>query len=282
MLLPPHTAKTSVHKSYIFNLSQTPRPGNLSKRPVRPLDFDLVDWIPRHAGGVPGELFAAASVGNILRHDLTSFVDAVGHELTSPPIRDTALRHSSYRLFSVLTHVGISGTVEAEIRHICDLFGEGWTPHTALASLRVLERAGIARRGGSFRITLPLLANYLVSQLLQGRQLEMLALFGRLDNPGGIRFIKQLSEVRNEEVERFWDAVFASDGLLKDFRAALSHLYLLTISHCRLADRVLRCLNLDYRTVAGKRGWPLKVINVVTWCGRSNSSSFVSAQVEGR
>ena len=46
----------------------------------QPLDFDMVDWITRHAGGVPGVLLAAASVGNTLRHDLTSFVDAVGHE----------------------------------------------------------------------------------------------------------------------------------------------------------------------------------------------------------
>src|SRR5262249_10086588 len=46
----------------------------------RPLDFDIVDWITRHAGGVPGVLLVAASVGNTLRHDLTSFVEAVGHE----------------------------------------------------------------------------------------------------------------------------------------------------------------------------------------------------------
>ena len=210
----------------------------------QPLDFDLVDWITRHAGGVPGVLLAAASVGNTLRHDLTSFVDAVGHEFARRLQSEHGVEAlKCVRLFSVLTHVGISGTVETEIRHICDLFGEGWTPHTALASLRVLERAGIARRGGSFaEITLPLLANYLVSQLLQGRQLEMLALFGRLDNPGRMRFIKQLSEVRNEEVERFWDAVFASDGLLKDFRAALSHLYLLRFVAGTVPDRVLHLL----------------------------------------
>src|SRR5207244_8634414 len=46
----------------------------------QPLDFDMLDWITRHAGGVPGVLLAAASVGNTVRHGLTSFVDAVGHE----------------------------------------------------------------------------------------------------------------------------------------------------------------------------------------------------------
>src|SRR5262249_10341946 len=147
------------------------------------------------------------------------------------------------RLFSVLTHIGIAGAVKTEIRHICDLFGEGWTPHTALVSLRALERAGLARRGGSFaEVTLPILANYLVAQLLQGRQLEMLALFGRLNEPGRIRFIKRLSEVRGEEVEQFWEAVFAPDGLLKNFQAALDKVHLLMLAAGTVPARALRLL----------------------------------------
>jgi hypothetical protein len=143
-------------------------------------------------------------------------------------------------LFSILTYVGISGAVETEIRHICDLFGEGWTPHTALVSLRALERAGLARRGGSFaEVALPMFANYLVAQLLQGRRHEMLALFGRLDEPGRVRFIKRLSEVRSEEVEQFWEAVFAPDGLLKDFQAALSNARLRLVA----APRGYSCLH---------------------------------------
>ena len=210
----------------------------------QPLDFDLVDWITRHAGGVPGVLLAAASVGNILRHDLTSFVDAVGHEFerrTHSEVGVDALKCA--RLFSVLTHVGISGAVETEIKHICDLFGEGWTSHTALVSLRDLERAGLARRGGSFaEVTLPMLANYLVAQLLQGRRHEMLALFGRLNEPGRIRFIKRLSEVRSEEVEQFWEEVFAPDGRLKDFQTALDNVYMLRLVAGAVPNRTLRLL----------------------------------------
>jgi hypothetical protein len=33
MLLPLHTAVTSVYKPYIFNLSRTPRPGSFLKQP---------------------------------------------------------------------------------------------------------------------------------------------------------------------------------------------------------------------------------------------------------
>jgi hypothetical protein len=215
----------------------------------QPLDFDMVDWMTRHAGGVPGVLLAAASVGNTLRHDLTSFVDAVGHEFErriQSEIGVDALKCA--RLFSVLTHVGISGTAETELKHICDLFGEDWTSHTALISLRVLERVGLARRGGSFaEITLPLLANYLVSQLLQGRQFEMLALFGRLDNSGRMRFVKRLSEIKSVEVERFWDEFFAPDGPLGNFQKALDNVYLLRRVTGTVPERILRLLETGLR-----------------------------------
>jgi len=210
----------------------------------QPLDFDMADWMTRHAGGVPGVLLAAASVGNILRHDLTSFVDAVGHEFERRIQSELGVDVlKCARLFSVLTHVGIAGAVETEIRYICDLFGEGWTPHTALVSLRALERAGLARRGGSFaEVTLPIFANYLVAQLLQGRRHEMLALFVFLNEPGRVRFIKRLSEVRSEEVEQFWEAVFAPDGLLKDFQTALNNATLLRLVAGTVPNRTLHLL----------------------------------------
>ncbi len=215
----------------------------------QPLDFEIEDWIIRHAGGIPGVLIAAASAGRTIRRDLTSFVEAVGREFEKrirSELRSDALKCA--RLFSVLIHVGISGKFEAELKHICDLFGEGWTPHTALISFAELERAGLGRRGGSFaEITLPLLANYLVAQLLQRRRDEMLALFGRLDDPGRVRFIKRLSEVKSAEVEWFWEAVFAPYGLFKDFHAALSNIHLLRLIAGTVPDRLLRLLESGIR-----------------------------------
>jgi hypothetical protein len=214
-----------------------------------PLDFEVEDWIIRHAGGIPGVLLAAASVGDKLRLELTNFVEAVGREFEKriqTELGPDALKCA--RLFSTLTHVGISGKSEAELKHICDLFGEGWKPHTALLSLADLERAGLARRGGSFaEITLPIFANYLAAQLLQGRLDEIFALFGRLDNAGRVRFIKRLSEVKSEEVERFWDEVFATDGLFKDFQATLSNMHLLRLIAGTVPDRVLRLLESGLR-----------------------------------
>jgi hypothetical protein len=216
----------------------------------QPLDFAITDWIVRHSGGLPGVLLVAASVGNTLRHDVTDFVEAIGQAFESrvqAELGDDALKCA--RLFSVLTYVGIAGTVESELRHICEVFGEGWSPHIALDVLKNLERAGLARRGGSYaEITLPLLANYLVVRLLQGRQLEeTIALFGRLDDTGRKRFIKRLSEIRGQEVERFWEAIFAPDGLLNDFQSALSHLPLLRLVAGTVPDRVLRLLETGLR-----------------------------------
>lgn len=177
----------------------------------QPLDFEIENWIIRQAGGIPGVLLVAASVGHGIRLDPTDFVETVGREFENQirkKLGPNALRCA--RLFSILTHVGVSGEAGAELKHICDLFGEGWTQNAALLSLPDLERAGLARRGGSFaEITLPLLANYLVVQLLRGRHNEMFALFGRLNEPGRIRFIRRLSEVKSEELELFWDEVFA-------------------------------------------------------------------------
>jgi hypothetical protein len=223
----------------------------LLKATDQPLNFEIEDWIIRHAGGLPGVLLVAASVGNTIRRDLTSFVEAVGREferrIQSELSADTL---KCARLFSVLSHVGVSGEFEAELRHIRDLFGEGWTPHQVLPSFADLERAGLGRRGGSFaEITLPILANYLVSQLLQGRASHIIALFGRLDEPGRVRFIKRLRQVKSEEVERFWDAVFAPDGLLRDFQAGLRNVHLLGLIAGTVPDRVLRLLESGLRNV---------------------------------
>jgi len=72
--------------------------------------------------------------------------------------------------------VGVSGEFEAELRYICDLFGEGWTPHQVLLSFADLERAGLGRRGGSFaEIILLILANYLwedIKRLLTVEDIE--------------------------------------------------------------------------------------------------------------
>lgn len=213
------------------------------------IDFGIEDWILTHAGGNPGVLLTAASLGNALRRDVPSFTEAVGREFErriKDELGEEKIKCAS--LISLLTHVGIAGVFESELEVVCQLFGDGWTSHDVLVNLDDLEKAGIARRGGSFaEITLPLLANYLTSKMLRARKDQLLALFGKLPLDGTHRLIRRLSEVKGTETQEFWDAMFASDGLLGTFKQAISHLSLLRLIAGTVPDHVLSLLETGLR-----------------------------------
>jgi hypothetical protein len=213
------------------------------------LDFGVESWILDHAGGNPGILLAAASVRERLRVEAGDFAEAVGEEFERrirSELGQEALKCAE--LLSTLTHVGVSGKFEAELRVICDLFGEGRQPPKVLATLEVLVQAGLAKRGGSFaEITLPILAHYLAGKLLRGRKDEVFALFGRLDEPARLRFLRQLSQVRGEEVERFWDALFDTgdpDAPFGSLKAALrpGNMHMLPFVAGAVPERTVRLL----------------------------------------
>lgn len=214
----------------------------------KPLDFEIEDWIIEHAGGVPGILLTAANLSSELRKDTGNFAQRIGTKFEEKIERELgpdALRCA--RLFSVLTHVGISGEYESELNLVCEVFGDGWTPHHALSALETLEKAGLARRGGSFaEITVPLLANHLLSGLLRGQSDEIFALFGRLEESGSLRFLKRLREVKGPEVEKFWDALFdPQNGLLSSLDSALENAHLLRLIAGTVPERVLGLLELE-------------------------------------
>ena len=244
---PPPSYGRDEHVQYIhLQPLQDADARELLKATGKPLDFEIEDWIIGHAGGVPGILLAAANVGAGLRRETGDFVEAVGREFerrVKSELGHGALK--SVRLFSVLTHVGIEGDFESELAYLCDIFGDGLTPHAALSSLEHLERAGLARRGGSFaEVAIPMVANHLVAGLLRGRRTEMFALFGKLDNLGRLRFLRRLREVRGEEVEAFWDELFGPDGPLGDLKSMLEqgHEHMLNLVAGIVPDRTLRLL----------------------------------------
>jgi hypothetical protein len=175
------------------------------------LDFGIQSWILDRAGGNPGILLAAASIGERLRERTDSFETAVGREFArrmESTLGKDALKCAE--LLSPLTHVGVSGNFLPELKSICEIFGDGqWHSARVLSELVDLEKAGLAKRGGSFaEITIPFLANHLVSSLLRGRREALFALFARLHEPGRIRLIKRLSQITGPEVDCFWDALF--------------------------------------------------------------------------
>lgn len=175
------------------------------------LDFGVESWILDRAGGNPGILLAAASIADKLRYEAGNFETAVGGEFArriESDLGGDALRCAE--LLSPLTHVGISGRFETELKSICDIFVDGqWHPAKVLSEIEDLEKAGLVKRGGSFaEVTIPFLANYLVTKLLRGRRDEIFALYAGLHEPGRIRFIRRLSQVASQEVDQFWDALF--------------------------------------------------------------------------
>lgn len=252
LLLTLPTSTSAIEPSYgRDDRVQTHRLGPLSEEHARallravgrPLAYEIEDWILRHAGGIPGVILAAASVD--LRADLTNFAHAVGREFESRIERELgveALRCA--RLLSLLTHVGVRGRKEEELRLLCELFGEGLSVHGVVLLVEKLERAGVVKIGGSFaHITIPLLASHLAAQALRGRSLdETLALFGRLTESGRVRLLERLSEIKSEEVEQLWKAMFDADGPFGNFQRALAQAQVLRFVVGAVPERVLRVL----------------------------------------
>lgn len=184
------------------------------------LDFGVESWILDHAGGNPGILLKAARIAEQLREAPGNFEAAVGQEFErriEQELGGNALK--CVELLSPLTHVGISGRFETELRTICDIFGDGlWKPARVFSDLEGLEKAGLVKRGGSFaEISIPFLANHLVTTLLRGRKDELFALFARLDESGRVRLIRRLSQVTSPEVSELWDAMFDPHDPLAPF-----------------------------------------------------------------
>ncbi|MEW6668087.1 MAG: hypothetical protein AB1512_22980 [Thermodesulfobacteriota bacterium] len=214
----------------------------LRKASDRPLDFGIQEWIIRQANGFPGIILAAASVGADLRRGPGDFLSKVGREFENRIKLDlgpNALKAA--RLFSILTHVGISGEWEDEISSICELFGDEYRTGEAIRDLEMLEDAGLARRAGSFgEISISLLGNYLAKQALLGYRNQMFLLYSRLTDSGRERFITRLSEIKGEEVSAFWDEFFSENGPMGAFHEALRRAGLLRILAGAAPERILQ------------------------------------------
>jgi hypothetical protein len=190
----------------------------------RSLDFGISDWIVRNSGGLPGVLLAAASVGADLRSTQADFSEAVGREFElrlRNELGENALHYA--RLFSIMTHVGITGRYEAELESLCRNLDNGASVRQAIEVLPDLESAGLTKRTGSFvEITPLILARYFSQQLLSSSRPELFALFRNLREAARLRLIERIGEAGGEHAEMFWSEMVAPDGLFKDLAATLS------------------------------------------------------------
>jgi hypothetical protein len=218
-------------------------------------DYGLESWTVHQAGGNPGVLLLAASVGE-LRRSAASFVDDVAQAFERKVVRvlgEQALQ--ILRILSLLTHVGVTGPPARELELICRVYGDGLGPNAVLRALTKLADAGVVRVGGAYaEVVPPLFANALAGAAFQARFAELCALFAELGQAGRLRLIRRLRGLRSEEAARFWDELFGSEGLLRDLESALHNNHLLRLIAgaapqrvARLVEEGLRELSLDER-----------------------------------
>lgn len=208
-------------------------------------DYSLESWVLSQAGGNPGILLFAASLGPELRKTAGTFTDEVGrafeHKLAHT-LGDAVV--ACLRLLSLLTHVGVSGRPAIELELVCTLFGDGRTPHAILDLLPRCVEAGVVRRGGPYvEVVPPMLASRLAASALLGRFPELCSLFAALDQAGRLRLVRRLRSLKAEETGAFWDALFAPGGLFQDLSAALRHGHLLRLIAGTVPDRAVALIH---------------------------------------
>lgn len=192
-------------------------------------DYGIESWVVEQAGGIPRILLLAAGLGPELRKTAQTFIEVIA-EAYERRVRtrfgDTAV--AILQRLSLLSKVGIEGTVAGEVKLICSVVSDGCSANAVLNAVPDLEYAGLVRTIGSFtEVIPPLFANRLASAALRGRFSELLVLFARLGQRGRARLIARLCLLRNDEVAQFWDELFSNNGLFPNLQSALADIHLL-------------------------------------------------------
>ncbi|MBI4249588.1 MAG: hypothetical protein HY611_08800 [Elusimicrobia bacterium] len=184
---------------------------------ARELPFEIANWICQKSGGIPGVILAAAAVGEGLRADAADFGTRVGEEFAQRVETQFGSQGlQAARLASILSQVGVTNKVEVEAQLICELFGDGMTvPDFTKEAMRLIEAGVLRRRGSYVEAAIPLLANFLAVEAMNGKHNETVTLFGKLDSAGRIRLLRRLRELNEPATAWFWDALFGQDGLFQ-------------------------------------------------------------------
>lgn len=222
------------------------------------LDYSVLSWITEQAGGNPGVLIAAASVGEQLRIEGTNFFEQVGNaiEIRARTVLG-AERVANLGFLSVMTAVGFSGHAFTELESVCETLGVVRSD-LIVSDAGMTARAGFLRiRGNYLEVTPPIFANYLAERTLGGRATEIARLFLALAGLGKVRLLKRLRQLRGEAVQAFWNELFRN-GPLSTFEGALAQAALLRIVAPAAPGRVgslilqgLQGLSVDDRRAIG-------------------------------
>jgi len=187
----------------------------LLKKAGTRFDYGLESWVVEHAGGIPGVLLLAASLGGTLRELPEEFWKAVGRAFQLRAERElgpSALE--ALQVFSVLTRVA-----DAEIDALAETLR-----HDAAktrAAIDDLVAAGLLlRRGAFYEINPPTLAQWLAFQAVTGEPHRIERLVLLLQPAARMRLFRRLAELPDEpKLRKVWaellDALFANRAALE-------------------------------------------------------------------
>jgi hypothetical protein len=202
--------------------------------------FGLQSWIIEQAAGNPGVVLWAASVGLELPTRTANFSEEVARAFETKVRRalgDEAI--AVLQLLSLLTDVGFDQHVGRELEVLCIGFGYGIQPNKVLNLLPRLQSAGVIRCTGVYaQVIPPPFGNHLAVDNLRGRDSELLALFAALSQPARLRLLRRLRLLKSEEATRFWDALFAPNGMFGSLQSALTHSRLLRLVAGAVPEKV--------------------------------------------
>lgn len=202
------------------------------------LDYSTLSWVAEQAGGNPGVLIAAATVGDQLRTEGTTFFEQVGGALEKRArlvLGEEGVGHLG--VLSVMTAVGFSGHASPELELVCGTL-DSVKAHEVIAVARITARSGFLRITGSYlEVVPPVFANYLAEKTFAGRRPAIAALFLTLPELGRARFLKRLRQLRAEAVQAFWDELFQT-GPMSTFEGALADASLLRLVAPAMPRRV--------------------------------------------
>ncbi len=184
----------------------------LLKKAGAHLDYSLAMWVVEHAGGIPGVLLSAASIGRGLRETAGDFWEQVGREFerrVAGELGEAAL--DALRVFSLLARVA-----ETEIADLAKTMGQD--PSQVRDEIHDLQASGLLQKKGPFyEVNPPVLAQYLASRTLTGGTERLYGLLVELESPARVRLLKRLAELPSSpELEQFWSEMLGPGGICKD------------------------------------------------------------------
>jgi hypothetical protein len=179
---------------------EEPASRELLKKAGARFDYGLEAWVVEHAGGIPGVLLLAASLGGALRESPEQFWKAVGRAFQLRAERElgpSALE--ALQVFSVLTRVA-----DAEIDALAEALGHGVAK--TRAAIEDLVAAGLLlTRGAIYEVNPPTLAQWLAFQAVTGGSQRVERLVLLLQPAARARLFWRLGELPEEpNLRKVW------------------------------------------------------------------------------